>query len=750
MAGQFNFSMPASDPKADLITEKRRVRAYAMRNGVWTEEGDGIIDSIDITVADGGTVELAISGNDGSSELDGFIVPSTISLSNGSTPQLPTYALGLLQTYSTLAASAVWTFDATDTGSNTLYGAFYDESVLRAIIVIAQKAGCHWRYEGSRTIKFFTSFTSSGLRAIEQNGNLSAETCAITSIKKTIDTHELAVGVFARGAGQGLARFGFNATTRSAPTGYYAVPNISYLVNLDALALYGTIDRPVDFKDIGPISNTDADLTAAANALFDSAALYLRRYSQRVTTYTLAVEGCSARLKPGQTIRVDYHDPVAGIDINEDLYIIETTTSIGDDGVNTTGLVVSTLDAWPIDDVSVLVDRLAEGKVYQANPQLNANSYTTGYTKNLDDTVTASFRFRFGSEVTQLQQVLFEFQLLPFESTVKSVGGTSTSTSGGGAATVSAAAGGGATSSSTGSHTHSVSISAHTHTATTSNHTHSVTISAHTHTAATSNHSHTVSISSHTHDVSISSHTHTVPNHVHNISLASDSSGTATPANITALGGNYFISTATLGTQVLQTTSNSGSVTSNSGGSSTPSSNAGGSSTPSSSSGGGETVTSSSGGSATPSSSSGGGETVTSGNGASSTSTSDAGGTHDHTVSAHTHGVTIADHTHSVTAAISAVYGIFREVVGNTYTLADLEYRVNSNSWVALSTSTSLGGGWYRLDVTSLVYDSVSFRPLAESNVVEVRKAAAAAASKTVTIDALLSVRNIIQAISYV
>jgi hypothetical protein len=124
----------------------------------------------------------------------------------------------------------------------------------------------------------------------------------------------------------------------------------------------------------------------------------------------------------------------------------------------------------------VVTDNMAQGMVFQAHPQLNANSYTTGYTKNVDSDYDATFRFRFGSEVVQLQQVLFEFQLLPFESTVTSVGSTQVTTSASQTATTAVASG-------SHSHTYTYTISGHSHsfTYTIPAHTHTITIAAHTH-----------------------------------------------------------------------------------------------------------------------------------------------------------------------------------------------------------------------------------------------------------------------------
>jgi len=94
------------------------------------------------------------------------------------------------------------------------------------------------------------------------------------------------------------------------------------------------------------------------------------------------------------------------------------------------------------------------------------------------------------------------------------------------------------------------------------------------------------------------------------------------------------------------------------------------------------------------------------------------------------------------------VYGIFRETAPNTYALTDLDYQVNSGGWLNCEDgAVSAGSGWYQIDVTSLVQNSTTFRPLQASNLLEIRSLTL---SKTATIDAQLSVRNTIQAISYV
>jgi hypothetical protein len=611
--------------------------------------------------------------------------------------------------------------------------------------------------------------------------------------------------------------------------------------------------------------------------LFDVTLRELQRRNEEAAAsyYDIHLAQCSTLLRPMQTMRLVYQDAESGLDVDTDLNILEATWSVDVTGVQTTSVIVSNVDRWPQSDVDAIVNSMTQGHVYQALPQLNANSYVTAYTKNLDKTPTqdnyAQFRFRFGEEVVQLQQVLFEFQLLPFESTVRAVSSSSTTSTSGGGITVS--------STSSGSHTHDVTIADHSHDVTVADHSHDVTVSDHTHDVTVTDHSHDVTVSDHTHDVTVTDHSHgvsitghahsvsitghthnvtllghthsvtvashdhdvTIGNHTHSVTTSDHShdvtlsghthsvtigshdhgipvyrlaagdatnralyhqgssnligviisgsgtydvtssesgggttvtsaSGGGTTATSTE-GGGQTITSADGGSTTATSTEGGGqtitsadgggtTVTSASGGSTTVTSASGGSTTVTSANGGGQTVTSADGGSTTATSTSGGGQTITSADGGSTTATSTEGGGQTVTsasggsttatsesADAHDHSVTIADHSHDVTPTINTEYGIFRETSGNTYGIADLEYRINNLAWQNLSTATSLPGDWYELDLTSqLVSTSIIGRPNQANNVLEIR---AKTAGKTVTVDAQLTVRNIIQAIAY-
>jgi len=63
-AGDWGFSMPASDPRADLLQEKRQVYAYTIEDGAVRFVGAGIVDQIEAQAGADGEARLQVSGSD--------------------------------------------------------------------------------------------------------------------------------------------------------------------------------------------------------------------------------------------------------------------------------------------------------------------------------------------------------------------------------------------------------------------------------------------------------------------------------------------------------------------------------------------------------------------------------------------------------------------------------------------------------------------------------------------------------------
>ena len=396
----------------------------------------------------------------------------------------------------------------------------------------------------------------------------------------TVEDHELTVGETIEIVG--TATYAGNYTVATTPTattftflsaatgltatGYVYgdyfrdLDGIEHYLNLletsledrDARTLYGRHHTALQFKEVGPISNSSADVSAAANALLLAAYQWLRQYSRPAKFYNLAVAKLDQLIYPGSTMRVTAHgwkDNSPYIDIDEELTILEATTEIGPGGVRTPGLVVSTVERWPTSDGDQAASEFQQAALYQSLAQLGPSVDTISYRESIDDDTGATFYFFLGEETVAVNQVIVRFRTDKLRSTVKSVGGSSTSTSSGGGTTATSSSGGGttATSSSGGGTTQTT-----TSYAPVENHAHAlevtdlgspagaqlyydtaVGLNANLGTGddvgGTTNlvtlpltHDHNVTIPGHTHNVTIPGHTHnvTIPDHAHDVTAA--------------------------------------------------------------------------------------------------------------------------------------------------------------------------------------------------------------------------------------
>lgn len=413
-------------------------------------------------------------------------------------------------------APSGWSLDTVNGYGSTasgVYARFAGESILSAFVKVAGVLGEHFRGGAGRKVVWLRTATpASGLRAVQVASPIAAEAAAelalITEIEKVTTSYELATRVYPYGAGQGETRLTLAPSTDTPPAGYSIDRAANWIKRDAAETSYGQIERYLQWKEIAPVSNTDADLAAAANALQQAATTWLAQNSAPYSSYRLRVAKLDAALEPGQTIRVVYDewsDGYHGIAIDANLVVLEATTEIDPKGIRTVALQVATADRWPVDDPGQIVSQMQQATVFQVHPQLNANSYTTHYQPHIDADSGGSIRFRLGREVVQVNEVTLEFQIVPLVSTVKTIATATTSN------------GGGATVSSLGesAHTHLYSVDHDT-----SGTQYAVKIEPnaggagiHRLVADTGGSSYTIETSgggSHTHDVVIANHTHTV------------------------------------------------------------------------------------------------------------------------------------------------------------------------------------------------------------------------------------------------
>ncbi len=504
-AGEFSFEVSIADPNRAVLQEKRTAICwYVDTLGVLRAFGGGIIDVIKIVVSEDGDLSYQVSGNDLGRELNYRSVGSL---------QLADESAGVTNGPALIMASAPsgWAL----TGGTTLqpvYASFDGESVLNALIRCGEHISEHWRLGAGREVVWLgpqSSFQSCGVRAIQHiNDPVAAEgqenLAVISSLEEVRDAADVVTRIIPRGSGNGNAIVTLAAATEDPPAGYTLDKAGNFLRHDAAEALYGQIERVVDFKDLGPISNSDLDVQNAANMLLRASVAYLQKYSQPCQAFTLQLANANRLLESGTTMRVVYRKLMDGepiYDLDGTFIITEVEQRIDENGVQTSAVQISNLDRQPMSDAEYLVNQAQSAKVFAAHPQLSASVDNIGFRDELDSSHAASFRFWLGLEYTTIQRTVLRFRVQPLRSTVKSSvaasgGGSSQTSESGGGYSITSGGGGGVT----------VTGGVHGH----GNPYNPNSLGEHSH--VLSNHTHSVSAPSHTHDVNI-------PNHSHNVSL---------------------------------------------------------------------------------------------------------------------------------------------------------------------------------------------------------------------------------------
>ncbi len=520
-AGEFSFEMPATDSRASLVTARRVARCKAVINGAVVEVGAGIIDTISTRVGDDGLPMLVVSGPDLLAELRWV----TLDYRGASWPafnEVDDVPYDIIHSWANAKLSSAWALadeggsaigsGVAVTGTN-VYATFRHDSCLNGLIQVAQATEEHFRLGTGRVVEWVNTWNASGYRAVYGMVNPVAvegrtEIAAITSLERVQDSQDLVNRVFLYGSGEADTRLDLlavdewpdGAAIAGAGPHSRTIDGIDYLLATDTTtaaldtsfncledndsdAVYGPNEMALTFGNIAPLSNTGADVTAAANQLLRSGWQWLKSRAYPQDFYRLSVAGVQGVLKPGTTIPVTarrYVDGVAVLAIDTTLNILEATVEVGVDGLRTTDLLVSTADRQPESDVGVVAERMAEAVVRTSHQQMGPNSYTENHVAVMDDANQSDFYFWLGEDIARVQQILLRFRVDPLRSTVRSVGGSSTGSGGASVTTTGATT---STTSSVGtqsaSHTHTfagsptnVESGAHNHTVTMNSHTH--------------------------------------------------------------------------------------------------------------------------------------------------------------------------------------------------------------------------------------------------------------------------------------
>lgn len=440
-AGDWRATVPATDERVvDLLQPRRTVLAYISLNGQPVFVGGGTIENLRVSIADGAPM-LEISGRDLLEELNRGTVGDVV-LQPGSA-----FYYGQ---FITANMPAGWSTGPVIGTPPPFVAHFSHDTFLGSLTALAERLPWWFHQAGVRQLQFYAGALPSTvmLRASTNADPVAAERndqlCLIRSISEERQAADVTTRLIAFGAGNAQARLTMAAATLwpngTAIGSPYTTPDgdsfvfdraSNTITNAAAEVLYGRIERAGAWKEIAPISNSNADVQAAANTLVVAACEYLRRCRAPSYLYALDVAGVRRSVRPGDLVHVSarrFRDGERPINIDRPLRVLEVATSIDDAGIRTDGLTVSTLDYWPAGDNEAIVSEIRQSRVMEALPQMGPSVDTVSYRESIDDDYSADFRFWMGNETTSVNQVLVRFRADPFRSTAKTIGGAVSAT----------------------------------------------------------------------------------------------------------------------------------------------------------------------------------------------------------------------------------------------------------------------------------------------------------------------------------
>lgn len=315
-AGNLSLTMPATDPDTVLFPDDTEpyVRIREFRNGTWITAGRGIIKQKSLNSE---TRMLQLSGPDLLDELTRTHVGTLSLTDNPSVPEDPMAAASILPAIMAYALAG-WT--STGTPSADVYYQFGDETVLAALIKIAEILGDHFRLSATvdRQVEWLPTTAAgfdaaaSGVRAgdVGDPEDLldNPDLCILAGgLEVSTDDTERITRIYPRGGGNAGARLYLNGTTWTAPAGYTlhidADPAQSYIAHTvnDAAGQIGVTET---IRDIAPLNDSSAAAIAASNQLAVAAHKILQRRIHAQKAYRMRVTKLHKNLLVADTIYV--------------------------------------------------------------------------------------------------------------------------------------------------------------------------------------------------------------------------------------------------------------------------------------------------------------------------------------------------------------------------------------------------------------------------------------------------------------
>lgn len=325
-------------------------------------------------------------------------------------------------------------WSATASGGNTTDARFDGVSVFNALLGLAEQQGLHVRAGATpKTVEVGAFGSAAGLRLVNPAQAHPAldsadDIALIESIRVEQDSEAVCTRLYPLGAGIGEAWLTIEQATHNLPyTRQVASINgidQHFLEDFAAVSQYGVIEKLGRFANIAPLSNSPADQENAANALYDVAAAWLQRYSQRLDAYRVTARKVRKLVRPGDKVRLVYNGVVTRdgqvehyLAVDGDFWVTEVTEKVALDGASL-DLVLASVDRHAMDAARVVIGAMEELKIdgVSVKPYFNRVAWT--YRREIDPFTPAVVPIHFSNATQRLNRCIVKFKTRSFVSTV--------------------------------------------------------------------------------------------------------------------------------------------------------------------------------------------------------------------------------------------------------------------------------------------------------------------------------------------
>lgn len=427
-AGSVSINLPAHDARGvGLLVNEARVRIYCDQfNRGLREVGRGIIRKVGYQASESGW-EMTASGPDVLDELKRWSTNYNRAYVDMPVREIVADLISLVPGWSV------------ECDVTTRYSGRFDAvSVLKAIQALVEKFGLHLRVKlgvDTNVLEVGAFGESAGLRLVNPKGMpqgfyANDQVAAIQSIQEQAVSEAVANRLYGLGAGANVdSALTLAMATRTDPPVMSKVVNgrvVYYLEDAQSIALYGVIEKDGQFKDVGPLENSDTFEQYAADALHDVMTTWLARYAVAQHTYGATVRKAVRSLSQGDKVTVDYIDTVeqagAIIPIKRivgDFWLMKVSENFSVEGV-TQELQLSDIDRYQDSAGKVVLGRLESIELAGTTIQPSVNHYTYGPEQvELDNGVSATVQLIVTDAVSAIDRVLMRVRTRPFTSTMR-------------------------------------------------------------------------------------------------------------------------------------------------------------------------------------------------------------------------------------------------------------------------------------------------------------------------------------------